>query len=167
MQLSEQQKQTVTGWAREGCSLSEIQRRISQQFNVTMTYIDVRLLVLELGAEIKEQKKPATPAEIKAQAPAPAAEAPMGEENDDIPAFEPEPEIGGSVKVEVDRVTRAGAVVSGTVTFSDGVLASWALDQMGRLALSASGRKDYRPTQEDAQAFQQAVVRELRKLGYG
>jgi hypothetical protein len=69
--------------------------------------------------------------------------------------------------VEIDRVVRAGAVISGTVVFSDGVRASWALDQSGRLALNAGNQKDYRPSQADAQAFQQAVVKELRKHGYG
>lgn len=165
MPLNEQQKKTVTDWAREGCSLSEIQRRIGQQFNLTMTYIDVRLLVLELGADIKEQKKPAPPADLKATPPPPPESAEGDDE--DMGAFEPEPPGAGGVKVELDRVTRAGAVVSGTVVFSDGVRATWSLDQMGRLALAAGDRKDYRPSAADAQAFQQAVVRELRKYGYG
>jgi hypothetical protein len=161
MPLNEQQRITVADWAKEGCSLSEIQRRLAQQFNITMTYIDVRLLVIEIGASIKEQPKPAKPADLK---PEPAA-APLDEE-DAMPGLEPEPAAGG-LSVEIDRVVRAGAVISGTVVFSDGVRASWALDQSGRLALNAGNQKDYRPSQADAQAFQQAVVKELRKHGYG
>lgn len=165
MSLTEQQKKTVADWAKEGCSLSEIQRRLAKEFNLSMTYMDVRLLVIELGASIKEQPKAAVPADLKA-APQ-RGQPPTDEEAGIADEFEPEPAGIGGVSVEVDRVVRAGAVVSGTVVFSDGVKATWALDQMGRLALSAGNRKDYRPTQEDAQAFQQAVVRELRKHGYG
>jgi hypothetical protein len=161
MTLNEQQKTAVTSWANEGCSLSEIQRRLAQQFNLTMTYIDVRLLVLEIGASIKEQPKPAKAADLKA-APAPDA---LNEE-EALSDVEPEPALGG-LAVEVDRVVRAGAVISGTVVFSDGVRASWALDQTGRLSLNAGNQKDYRPSQADAQAFQQAIVKELRKHGYG
>ena len=162
MPLNEQQKIAVADWAKEGCSLSEIQRRLAQQFNVTMTYIDVRLLVIELGASIKEQPKPAKPADLQSTAAVPDALA----EDDGMADLEPEPAAGG-VSVEIDRVVRAGSVISGTVVFSDGVRASWALDQMGRLALNAANQKDYRPSQADAQSFQQAVVKELRKHGYG
>ena len=66
----------------------------------------------------------------------------------------------------LDRIVRPGAMVSGTVVFSDGVKANWSLDQMGRLALGAD-RKDYRPSAEDIQAFQQAITAQLRKAGYG
>ena len=43
----------------------------------------------------------------------------------------------GGVSVEMDRVTKPGTLVSGTVTFSDGTHAAWSLDQLGRLALDA------------------------------
>ena len=165
MTLTEEQKKAVAEWAKEGCSLSEIQRRLAGQFNLTLTYIDVRLLVIELGAAIKEKPKTEVPADLKA---APAAGQPPPDADTEPPdAFEPEPAGLGGVSVEVDRVVRAGAIISGTAVFSDGVKAAWSLDQAGRLALAAAGNKDYRPTQADAQAFQQAVVRELRKHGYG
>ena len=165
MQITDEQKAIVTQWVKEGCGLSEIQRRLADQLKLTMTYMDVRFLVIELGLNIKEQKKPVAPVDLRTAAP--AAPPPPGPGADDMAEFEPEPAMGGNVTVEVDRVVRAGAVVSGTVTFSDGVHAAWSLDQMGRLALATSDRKEYRPTQADAQAFQQSVVRELRKRGYG
>lgn len=165
MQINDDQKKLVTEWVKEGCGLSEIQRRLADQLKLTMTYMDVRFLVLDLGLDIKEQKKTAAPVDLKAAAP--VAAPPPGPGDDDMAEFEPEPAMGGNVQVEVDRVVRAGAVVSGTVTFSDGVHAAWSLDQTGRLALATADHKDYRPTQADAQGFQQAVVRELRKRGYG
>jgi len=165
MQITDEQKILVTEWVKEGCGLSEIQRRLSEQLKITMTYMDVRFLVLDLGLTLKEQKQAVAPVDLKAAPP--AAEPPLGPEDDAMGGFEPDPGGGGNVKVDVDRVVRAGAVVSGTVTFSDGVHAAWSLDQTGRLALATSDHTDYRPTQVDAQAFQQAVVRELRKRGYG
>lgn len=167
MTLTPEQKTTVATWAKEGCGLSEIQRRLASQFSINMTYIDVRLLVIELGAAIQERPKAQPAADLKAAPARPEPPpAPAEDAVEDLGAFEEEPAGLGGVAVDIDRVVRPGALVSGSVTFSDGVKASWALDQMGRLALSAAGNKEYRPSQADAQAFQQAVVRELRKLGY-
>jgi len=146
MQLTDDQKKAVAQWVKEGCGLSEIQKRLGQQFQLAMTYIDVRFLLIDLGLDLKEQAAPADP--LDAADPAPA-----------------EAQLLGNVKVELDRVVRAGAMVSGTVMFSDGVRAVWSLDQAGRLALDA-GKKGYRPSQEDVQAFQEAVSKELQKQGF-
>ena len=86
-------------------------------------------------------------------------------------AFEDETEeapaapAGGSVSVEIDRIVRPGAVVSGSVVFSDGVKATWALDQMGRLMLD-SGQAGYQPSPPDVQAFQRELSRQLQRHGY-
>jgi hypothetical protein len=69
------------------------------------------------------------------------------------------------VSVEVDRVTKPGAVVSGTVSFSDGTHATWMLDQLGRLALDA-GTPDYRPSEADLQAFQKELKSALERRGF-
>jgi hypothetical protein len=39
------------------------------------------------------------------------------------------------VKVKVDEITRPGAMVSGSVVFTDGKKAGWYLDQTGRLGM--------------------------------
>lgn len=156
MQLTDEQKRTVTQWVKNGSSLSDIQRKLSEEFKLTLTYIDVRFLVIDLGLDLKEQKKPSdTPKDLSA---------PPRQPEDEEPAFEPEAQPDG-LKVELDRITRPGSLVSGTVVFSDGVKAHWGLDQMGRLSLAAD-KKDYRPSASDVQAFQQAITRELRKAGY-
>lgn len=157
MQLSDEQKRVVAQWVKEGCGLSEIQRKLAEEFKLSLTYLDVRFLVIDLGLQLKEQKR-AAPASADLSAPPPQPE-------NDTSAFEPEPSAGG-VRVELDRIMRPGAVVSGTVVFSDGVKATWALDQMGRLSLGAENRS-YRPSAEDIQAFQQAITAELKKAGYG
>jgi hypothetical protein len=62
-------------------------------------------------------------------------------------------------------VTRPGALVSGSVTFSDGNTAQWSLDQFGRLGLSAK-TPGYKPSQNDIVAFQTELQRQLAKTGY-
>jgi hypothetical protein len=167
MQLNEEQKKAVSVWCKEGCGLSEIQRRLSDQFKLALTYIDVRFLLIDLGLDVKDPKAAAPVPKVLKAAPPPI---PGGahDEDDAVPELMPDEggaAPGGGLAVEVDRVTRSGAMVSGTVVFSDGVKANWAIDQMGRLALMA-GNKNYRPSADDIQAFQQTVMRELQKRGY-
>jgi hypothetical protein len=81
---------------------------------------------------------------------------------DDLSAI---PAGASNVKVEVDRLVRPGAVVSGSVTFSDGTTAKWALDQLGRLMLDSS-KKGYQPPASDVQAFQQELSTQLQRQGY-
>jgi hypothetical protein len=158
-ELTDIQKQTVAAWVKEGCNLSEIQKRLTRDFQISLTYMDVRFLVLDLNLQIKEPERKA--------APTPELGAPAGQRGAAQP-IEPDSIAppGGGVQVEVDRVTRSGAIVSGSVTFSDGVKATWSLDQMGRLALDAGGRRNYRPSEADVQAFQETLSQELQKHGF-
>jgi len=166
MQLNEEQKTLVAQWVKEGCGLSEIQRRMADQFKLTLTYMDVRFLVIELGLDLKEKKPSASPPKDLSVAPTPPP-LPSDEDEFDKAGLEPESVPGtGGVTVDVDRLIRPGALVSGTVVFSDGVKANWALDQMGRLALSGTD-KTYRPSAQDVQEFQVTIAQELRKRGYG
>lgn len=143
MTLTDEQKAAVAAWVREGAGLSEIQKRLRTELGISMTYMDVRFLVIDQGLTLKEEAPPKPKAK---------------------PA--PEPDTGsGGVTVEVDRLVRPGAVVSGSVTFSDGRNATWALDQMGRLALDA-GDKEYRPSDQDLAEFQTALRDALQKQGF-
>jgi len=69
------------------------------------------------------------------------------------------------VSVSVDQITRPGAIVSGKVTFSDGQIADWYLDQTGRLGVVAK-QTGYKPSAADVQDFQLALQQEVAKLGY-
>jgi hypothetical protein len=62
------------------------------------------------------------------------------------------------VRVTMDAVTRASALASGKVTFSDGETADWMLDQTGRLGLNPT-KPGYRPTEADIMAFQSELQR--------
>lgn len=159
--LNDSQKSAVKKWVDEGCGLNEIQRRLASEFQLNLTYMDVRFLVIDLGLEIKEQKRAAPIPTLQAPpagaGPAPAPP-PLGDEGDEGVG-------GGGVQVELDRITRPGAVISGTVTFSDGTAAKWMLDQQGRLGLDA-GKPGYRPSPEDVQEFQMILSQKLQSQGY-
>lgn len=163
MKLDDAQKQKVTQWIEEGLKLSDIQGKLSSEFGLSMTYMEVRFLIDDLGVKLKDKPRETPPEQAPAKTPPPAGEtagqpaAPGEDETEGLPA--------GNVSVTVDQVTRPGTLVSGKVTFSDGKLAEWYLDQMGRLGV-APKEKDYKPSQDDIMEFQMALQNELAKLGF-
>ncbi len=157
MALTDAQNAAVAQWVSEGDGLSEIQKRLRAEFNVSMTYMDVRFLIIDLGLTLKEEERPEPAPEPAAEPDFAAAEPSAGAA--DAPAAE------GGVSVEVDRVVKPGAVVSGSVVFSDGRQATWMLDQLGRLALDA-GDPAYRPSEQDLAEFQAALRDALQKQGF-
>ena len=168
MTLSQEQKQTVAGWIAAGEGLSAIQKKLAEQFQLTLTYMEVRFLVDDLGLDLKDApKKSAAPApDVTADKPKSAA---MPDEDDALPTAEDfeevqdEPALGG-VKVEVDALIRPGSMVSGTASFSDGQTAKWAIDQYGRLLFDPA-TKGYRPSQQDLQEFQMELQAVLERKG--
>ncbi len=166
MNLTETQKTSVAAWVAEGCGLSEIQRRLASEFEWRATFMDVRFLVLDLGLEIQDGSGVREQAKPENEATEPLAE---DDEAGDMEAVVPEafppPTGDAAVSVEVDRIMKPGALVSGSVTFSDGVTAAWMLDQYGRLALDAQ-QPGYRPSPADIEAFQRVLQEEVAKKGY-
>ena len=152
MELTEHQKSTLSQWAEQGYSLSEIQKRLAEEMGIAMTYMEARFLALDMGLNIRDKAAPSAPL-----SPAPSA----GTSADLSDTHQPR----GSVAVEIDRVVKPGSLVSGTVTFSDGSSASWFLDQLGRLALDM-GKPDAKPSPEDLETFQQELKKELEKRGF-
>ncbi len=159
MQLNDEQKQAVAGWIADGAGISEVQRRIESEFGIKLTYMDVRFLLLDLEVTPKDKPSP------KKTEPAPLdAGAQSGADTQGGPAGDTMPG-GGGVSVSFDKVVQPGAVVSGSVSFSDGVSATWMLDQTGRLAINAS-TPDYRPSEQDLQQFQVELRNGLQKMGF-
>lgn len=159
MNLNEAQQKTVTDWIAAGAKLSEVQNRLASEFGIRLTYMEVRFLVDDLKLRLKD------PEPVKPATPPPAAAAPN-------PAGPATPEVapdsasaGGQVSVTVDKIARPGALVSGGVTFSDGMSADWYLDQTGRLGLIAK-QQGYKPSPADVQQFQMALEREMAKMGF-
>ena len=165
MELTEEQKQSIRSWAAEGLGLSDIQKKINSEFGHAMTYMDVRFLILDLEVELQDK--------VGAGTPVPDVSAPVapegipqdeadGWQTADEAAAAPRP---GNVSVDVDKITKPGSVVSGSVTFSDGVSATWVLDQLGRLAIDA-GQPGYKPSEEDLRDFQTELRTALEKKGF-
>jgi hypothetical protein len=167
MQLTDVQKQQVSEWIASGAKLSDIQNRLGEEFQVRLTYMDVRLLVDDLKLTPQD-----SPEVVKAAEPPPETPTPPTPESapTDLPGEadlleEVLPPSSGKVSVAVDTLTRPGAVVSGKVTFSDGKIAEWYLDQFGRLGM-VPGDPGYRPPQEDVAEFQLALEKELMSRGF-
>lgn len=150
MKLDEVQEKRVKEWVGAGLQPAEIQKRLADEFELRLTYMEVRFLLDDLRVSLKD-KEPAPVSNLAASATAPGAA--------------PDPAGGGGVKVSVDQITRAGAVVSGKVTFSDGKTADWYLDQAGRLGL-APQQAGYKPSQPDLLEFQEELQGQLSKLGF-
>jgi hypothetical protein len=195
MTLTPEQKQAIATWVGAGDGLSTVQKKLYDQFKVSMTYRDVRFLLDDLNLELKDAAPKVDTSDItKAQAAKPAAEsAPaaaekkgffdkakeklgLGKETaadaEEEPLEEEEfedaaPADGGNVTVNVDNVTLIpGALASGTVTFSDGVTGKWVVDQYGRPGFTEISKPGYRPTPGDAQAFMQELSMALQKRGF-
>lgn len=189
MPLSPEQSKIVASWVAAGDSLSAIQQKLSDQFKISMTYMDVRFLVDDLGLELKNAAKSTPDSKVDLSKGHPSASAqpekktglldklkkavgagaPVEAEDavdapETVDELDDDPGAGG-VKVEVDRLVRPGAVVSGSVTFSDGTTGKWALDQLGRLMLD-TGKKGYQPPAEDVQEFQQQLSAQLQRQGF-
>ena len=141
MTLNDEQKTALSAWVADGADLGEIQNRLKEEFELNLTYLDTRFLLGDLGLELIS--------EIEDTPPAPDAPTP--------PA--------GNISVTVDSLTQPGSVVSGKVTFSDGVKADWYLDQMGRLGLDPS-QEGHQPSQDDIAVFQVELQNVLRQQGF-
>ncbi len=154
-QLTPDQLARVEAWAAEGATLNQIQDRLKTEFALVLTYLEARLLVAEVGVRLKDKERPVEkPAE-----PEPAPVAPEAE------ADASGGEATGTVQLSVDTITVPGALASGKVTFSDGVAATWYVDQMGRLGLSGAPQ-GYQPPAGDVPVFQQQLDRALMQAGF-
>ena len=138
MTLTPEQSKTVASWVAAGDNLSAIQKKLFKEFQLSLTYMDVRFLVDDLNLSLKDPAPKASTDLAKGQAEGPdggsgkkgflekakeklglsqpaagaAAELPEEEEADDF-----SPAGAGSVSVTVDKVTLLpGAVASGIIS---------------------------------------------------
>jgi len=164
MNLTDEQRQRVSAWIEQGAKLGEIQSRLASEWNIHLTYMDTRLLVDDLKLVPKDPERPkVVEPPVPAKSPLAAKPVPAGEAvAEDLPL---PPVGGGKVSVTVDQITRPGSLVSGKATFSDGQIADWYLDQMGRLGVVPK-QQGYKPSAADVQDFQLVLQQEMAKLGY-
>ena len=48
MELTDDQKKALKQWITNGATLSEVQKRLSDEFKVSLTYMDLRLTLIDL-----------------------------------------------------------------------------------------------------------------------
>lgn len=136
----------------EGISLSDIQNEVNEKFQLSMTYMDIRILAA--GLDIDWQAKAAAKAEEEKKEEETAKE-------ETVPAEAPAAPADGQTVVEISKLMRPGTALSGSVKFASGSTADWYIDQTGRLGLE--NLVGNQPTQDDIQQFQI----ELEKAVYG
>ena len=166
MSLTPEQKQTVASWVTEGDSLSVVQKKLFEEFEISMTYMDVRFLVDDLELILKDPAPKVDTSDVS-KTPPPLAPAPTTE--GETPATEempPEGTEGGNVTINVDQVSLdPNVLASGDVTFSDGVTGKWVVDHSGRPGFTEISQPGYRPNPADSQAFMKELGSALQKKG--
>lgn len=186
MEITESQRNRfIQKCLEEGMSLSQVQDQLAQQFQLHVTYMELRLLTAELQVNWEKQDARAMAARA-ARTPAAAQQPPLpreappanGEEQEAWPQEEEESPLPpatpppaadgadntprGTTTVEISKVVRPGASLSGTVKFGSGASGEWYVDAYGRLGFNADEGSS-QPDQRDIQEFQA----ELQKaLGY-
>lgn len=139
--LTPEQKDSLHVWAAEGATISDLQKRLKDEFDISISYMDARFLVLDLDIKLQEKKKEEEK-KVEPEAPVPT----------------------GTVELTMDHVALPGALVSGRVTFSDGESGIWMLDQTGRPALDTN-TPGYHPSPEDVTEFQMKLRDLIQQSG--
>ncbi|MFT5129882.1 MAG: hypothetical protein ACI8W8_003511 [Rhodothermales bacterium] len=152
----------------EGQTLSDVQRFLKDEHDVVLTYMELKMLALDLEVDWTkfDKAKPEEPAEEQADEDGESGDTaestgdtPEGEASDGEPAAE-EVEAPGFTTVNVSKIVRPGAAISGDVTFKSGARAEWFLDQMGRLGLNP--KTDLQPDEDDMRDFEAELRRALQ-----
>ena len=160
MKLTEDQIATVKSWIESGEDLGTIQKKIHENFDLNLTFLETRFLLSDLKLEFAEEE------EEDNEEPAPVTDQEQDTVNDN--SENPSEEQGGessSVSVSVDSIAQPQCIISGKVTFSDGKAASWHFDQMSQLGLKPD-EEGYTPSQEDVAVFQVELRKVLATQGF-
>ena len=140
--LSSEQVEMVKEWVAEGAQMADLQKWLKDDFGFNVTYMDTRFLSLDLALNFQvDEEESEGPNDI---------ENPEAQEEVDL---EPLVQDRETVTVTLDQVARPGAMVSGTVTFSDGMKALWLIDEMGRPSIDPD-QPGYQPSEADLVSFQ-------------
>ena len=151
---SNERDQLISRLLAEGHSLSDVQKILQDEYNIQLTYMDLRLISSELDVEWEEpEKEQANPInnviDKDSMSGDEGAGASWGNNGE------------GKTVIEVSKVVRPGAVVSGDVKFKSGARAEWHLDPLGRLGLNPTGGSD-KPSEDDLKDFQIELQKALQ-----
>lgn len=165
MEIGPEHRQVVAAWIEDGLSLAEVQRKLSEEFKISMTYMDVRFMVDDLELSLKDPDASGNEKRVAGGdlQHADSSGQPVGAEDSFAERDRLSP--SSSVRIEVDQLVKPGVMVSGSAIFSDGERAEWFVDQLGRLGFDPK-TKGYRPSTEDLEAFQLQLQEALQKKGF-
>ena len=149
--LTDEQVVTIEGWAAEGDQLADIQKRMEDELEIRLTYMDTRFLILDLGITLMSAEEDVLDEEDDQGGGDEKSD--LDELTEDDLEILPPPGQGGVVRVSVDEIARPGSMVNGRVTFPDGQSGAWYVDEMGRLGIDPD-TAGYRPSEPDLMAFQ-------------
>jgi hypothetical protein len=154
--LTDEQVAQIRAWAESGDGLPDIQRKLREQMDLRVTYLETRFLLEDLKIELlpTPEPEPDKPADDEV-----LDDGDLGEGDGS------EGPSGAGVKMTVDQVLRPGALLSGKADFGGGQVVAWWLDQMGRLGMDPSDPA-FRPSEEQARSFQAELSRILRQSGF-
>jgi hypothetical protein len=189
MTLTPEQKQAVASWVAAGDNLSNVQQKLREQFQLSMTYIDVRFLVDDLNLELKDPKPQAKANDLAKAPPAAVPGDKSGEKKgfldkvkekvglgakDDAEALEIEPAEAeeleaGDIPGGADLGVSSVKVVVDKVTLIPGALAGGSVTfsdgVTGKWIVDQYGRPGFteisKPGYRPTAADAQAFVREL------
>lgn len=130
-------KKIIAEKLNSGIGLSEIQKILADEYQVKMTFLELRLLASEL--ENIQWEKPEEPKEEPEEEDVPENLVEQSAEN-------------GTTTVEISRLARPGAMLHGSVKFASGPTAEWILDNRGQLGLDKLSGGE--PTEDDIKEFQ-------------
>jgi len=161
--LSPEQISQIQAWADDGDGFPEIQKKLRDEFEVRITYLETRFLLEDLKIELKPA--PALEPEPELEPDPEVVPGETGVSDEEIAGEDHSAEDGNvTAKVSIDALLRPGAIISGKVDFGGGHVASWWLDQMGRLGMDpiADG---FRPSEAQVLAFQEELRAVVQKSG--
>lgn len=157
--LSQEHQKEVAAWAHEGATLNDIQSRLKSVYGISLTYLDLRLLLIEMGIKLQDKPREVPPQEAIKPVADVANEA-EGRVDDWNAAGGGG---GGKVSVTTDAISLPGAIASGKAVFSDGKTAVWFVDQSGRLGIRAA-EPGYQPPPSDIPEFERQLDSLLSSL---
>ena len=129
-------KKIIKAHLDEDLTLNEIHKILADEHQVKMTFMDLRLLSSEIDDMDWGKFDPKVEVE---------------EEDEQTETVPPEPV--SSTQIEISKIQRPGAMMSGSVTFLSGLKGEWYIDSMGQLGLNMANEND-QPTEEDMMDFQ-------------
>ncbi|MCM8526924.1 MAG: hypothetical protein NE327_10430 [Lentisphaeraceae bacterium] len=139
-------KKIVAKNLNEGLTLNEIHKILSEKHSVKMTFMELRLLSSEIEDMDWSQFDP------KKEEP---------EEDETADTQDVSGEVEDGTQIEMHKVQRPGAMMSGSVVFLSGIKGQWMIDQFGSLDLALEDDTQ-QPTEEDMEDFQMTLRRKLQ-----